>query len=377
MIKQFSTGALIAFFVVMPLAAFAQAHEKREVEDITRQIIVKQSLREDKQLKRADLREKISIVQKDIEQLQVKQVNLAGLLQQTQSSVDFHSTAADRQNQIRLAKARELLRNLVTSEQLRQRNPFVMLVLQNDPLKVDRLYHYHKAFLNQMSEQFRELESIQSQLQDQLNKTQRAHDELLVINNQFTVNRDELDNRKERLTLLTTALDAEIELLNSDVARLEQERENLSRLISQRTSRGNRTSPSPTPATRTDVSGWPVVGQLSRKFGSLRADGRLKTEGIFISAREGAPVIAVANGTVVFAQWLQGYGNTLVIDHGDELISLYANCEELHKHANEPVEAGEIIASTGYGDEKEDAGLYFEIRVRNNPTDPLNWLSKR
>ena len=361
----------------MSFAALAQTDNQREIEDITRQIIVKQSLREDKQLKRADLRQKISTVQDEIQQLQVKQVDLAGRLQKMQRDVDFHSTAANEHNQTRLAKARELLRNLVTSEQLRQRNPLIMLALQNDPLKVDRLYHYHRAFLDQMSEQFKELQSIQTDLLEQLGKTQSAHDELSVINSQFNFNRDELDARKERLTLLTSALDEEIELLNNDVARLEQERESLSRLISQRTTRALRTAPSPTPATRSDVSGWPVVGQLSRKFGSLRADGRLKTEGIFISAREGAPVIAIANGTVVFAQWLQGYGNTLVIDHGDELISLYANCEELHKQANEPVEAGEIIASTGIGDEKDASGLYFEIRVRNNPTDPLNWLSNR
>lgn len=368
----------LAILLTLPCAqSLAQIEQSREIEDLTREIIVKQSLRSDKQAEREDLRNRISTLQDEYERLQVQRVNLAERLQASRELYDKRAGSAAAQNAVRVDKAKDVVWSVVTSHQLKERSPLTMLLLQNDPLKVDRLYRYHKVFLSRLAIELAELDELVATQESLLREAEEAQNELTLVDSEFQANFEEIDTRKQRLALLTTALGSEISALDRDIDLLLRERESLKKVINEHVPVSGRNSPKPTPASRSDVSRWPVVGFISSRYGARRADGRIRTEGIVISASHREPITAVASGIVVFSQWLAGYGNTLIIDHGDEVISIYGHCDQLFKQASEPVEEGEVVASVGVGGELEEPGLYFEIRVRNQPTDPLSWLDRR
>ena len=118
----------------------------------------------------------------------------------------------------------------------------------------------------------------------------------------------------------------------------------------------------------------PVRGELVALFGAPRSEGPAGTKGVFIRASEGQPVLAVAAGQVVFADWMRGYGNLLIVDHGENYLSIYANNESLLKRTGDPVAAGEAIASVGASGGNEQSGLYFELRHLGKAFDPLRWV---
>jgi len=118
----------------------------------------------------------------------------------------------------------------------------------------------------------------------------------------------------------------------------------------------------------------PVRGELVGLFGAPREEGPAGKKGVFIRAREGQPVLAVAAGQVVYAEWMRGYGNLLIVDHGEAYLSIYANNESLLKQTGDPVAAGEIVATVGASGGNEQSGLYFELRHLGKAFDPLRWV---
>ncbi|MBR7782227.1 murein hydrolase activator EnvC family protein [Undibacterium luofuense] len=118
----------------------------------------------------------------------------------------------------------------------------------------------------------------------------------------------------------------------------------------------------------------PVRGDILAKFGSRRGDGPT-WKGLFIKAPEGSEVRAVAPGKVIFADWYKGYGNMVIVGHGDKYMSIYGNNQSVLKHVGDTVKAGDVIASAGSSGANEESGLYFEIRREGRAFDPLNWIS--
>ncbi len=121
----------------------------------------------------------------------------------------------------------------------------------------------------------------------------------------------------------------------------------------------------------------PVIGELTNRFGSPRQDSGLSWKGLFIAAKTGREVKAIANGRIVYADWLRGFGNLLILDHGDGYMSLYGNNEALLKQSGEEASAGDTIASVGTSGGNPESGLYFELRYQGKPFDPLPWVNLR
>src|SRR5690606_3135655 len=102
----------------------------------------------------------------------------------------------------------------------------------------------------------------------------------------------------------------------------------------------------------------PLRGELSSRYGSKRPDGP-SSKGLFIRAPEGSEVRAVAGGRVVFAEWLRGFGNLLIVDHGNQYMTIYGNNHALLKRAGDAVQGGEVIAAAGNSGGSDQSGLYF------------------
>lgn len=118
----------------------------------------------------------------------------------------------------------------------------------------------------------------------------------------------------------------------------------------------------------------PVRGTVTGRFGARRDDGQSIWKGLFFRAADGADVRAVAAGTVVFADWLRGYGNLLIIDHDDDFLSVYGNNQTLLADVGQKVGAGKAVATVGASGGQEESGLYFELRHRGQAFDPGKWL---
>lgn len=120
----------------------------------------------------------------------------------------------------------------------------------------------------------------------------------------------------------------------------------------------------------------PLRGSVAAKFGTQRSDGP-SSKGLFIRAAEGEPVRVIAQGRVVFAEWLRGFGNLLIVDHGGQYMSIYGNNQTLLKRAGDTVKSGDTIANAGNSGGNEESGLYFEMRHRGRAFDPLGWVNVR
>jgi len=118
----------------------------------------------------------------------------------------------------------------------------------------------------------------------------------------------------------------------------------------------------------------PVRGELVGRYGTPRNEGPAGKNGVFIRAPEGQQVRSVAAGQVVYADWMRGFGNLLIVDHGEAYLSIYANNESLLKQTGDPVASGEAIATVGASGGNEQSGLYFELRHLGKAFDPLRWV---
>ncbi|WP_033375518.1 murein hydrolase activator EnvC family protein [Leeia oryzae] len=118
----------------------------------------------------------------------------------------------------------------------------------------------------------------------------------------------------------------------------------------------------------------PISGSPSNRFGAPRADSGVAWRGWFYPASEGADIRSVAAGQVVYADWLRGFGNMIIVDHGGGLMSIYGSAESVLKHVGDRVDAGQTIAKAGNSGGSDKQGLYFELRYKGKAFDPAGWL---
>jgi septal ring factor EnvC (AmiA/AmiB activator) len=121
----------------------------------------------------------------------------------------------------------------------------------------------------------------------------------------------------------------------------------------------------------------PVAGEVINHFNTPRPDSPVLWKGIFLRTSSGQSVKTIAAGRVVYADWLRGFGNLLIIDHGNNFMSLYGNNETLYKQVGDELRGGDTIAAAGNSGGGSDFGLYFEIRYKSKPLDPMQWFATK
>ncbi|MEI7969393.1 MAG: peptidoglycan DD-metalloendopeptidase family protein [Betaproteobacteria bacterium] len=236
----------------------------------------------------------------------------------------------------------------------------------------------------------RNLEELESRTQEQ---TTQLADVVRAQGEQKRALETEQQNRRKALATASAELARqrrEYATLKKDEERLTQLVEKLARALAKpKTRSGSKKAPvsglgAPGPAADGTEFGTlkgnlrlPVTGELGSRFGSPRGDDKFSRKGIFIRAAAGQEVKAVAAGRVVFADWLRGFGNLLIVDHGSGYMTLYGNNETLRRQPGDSVRAGDVIASVGSSGGQEETGLYFEMRWQGKPFDPLPWAPPR
>lgn len=290
------------------------------------------------------------------------------------------------------------------------RHDYLKLLLNGqDSSDIDRLLHYY-AHLNQArADALQQLAGLRRQLADNRRQAEQGRarlEELLASQQQ---QQQSLQQRKNERNQTAKKINAQLEQGNrrlanlqqaashleqqikmareraerEERARLERERRERERLAAAASNQGRPSGHTPVVAkTQGNFGGlakgslpWPLKGALLHRFGSARTS-QLNWKGLLIGAPAGREVSAVANGQVVYADWLNGFGMVMVIDHGKGYLSLYGHNQSLLLGPGDKVSAGQAIALSGESGGQEKPGLYFEIRYRGQAIDPLPWLRR-
>ena len=283
-----------------------------------------------------------------------------------------------------------------------QQNYLRALLEQRDPNAIARDLQYFSYVARARANQIENLRKNLGQVASLDAKTESTLKEVAQLQEDQIKERKNLQKqqaeRKSVLKKLATQLKSqrgEISRLQRDEKRLSQLVERLARIVPRKTSpRSEAGKPEPgntqrneaLPTAELDSSVFvslkgklrlPVRGELANRFGASREDSGISWKGLFIRSHEGEEVRAVATGQVVFADWLRGFGNLMIVDHGGGYMSLYGNNQALLKRVGDEVKAGDTIAAVGNSGGNPESGLYFEMRYQSKPFDPLTWCVVR
>src|SRR5690606_34075729 len=217
------------------------------------------------------------------------------------------------------------------------------------------------------------LRALETEIRDQTR-------ELEALRTRQERERHALEAARVRRAQLLAALNRQLSAQQDEIERLRADERRLQRLLQElRTVLPEAELPSPGPQERFGALNGrlplPLAGRIAAGYGEPKGIGDLTWRGIFIAAREGDPVRAVARGRVAFADWLRGFGLLLILDHGDGYMTLYGHNQALHRRTGDWVEAGETIAAAGNTGGAPAMGVYFEIRQNGVPHDPLQWCA--
>jgi septal ring factor EnvC (AmiA/AmiB activator) len=191
-----------------------------------------------------------------------------------------------------------------------------------------------------------------------------------------------LTQEREKKALLLADIQSQKALKMAFVESLEQSARALNQAIlslaSPQTIRDSKQPPLAKPfSSRKGLLNSPVKGKIVSFFGAYKSNGLdvpNNHSGITIQADRGEPIRSVAEGTTLYADWFKGYGNMIIIDHGDHYYTVYAHLEEFFKEKGSRVESDEVIATVGDTEAMSGPGLHFEVRHHDQPLDPMEWL---
>jgi septal ring factor EnvC (AmiA/AmiB activator) len=279
-------------------------------------------------------------------------------------------------------------------------NYLKMLLNQENPYAVGRLANYLDYFtkaqrvkfddLRQQAQAKKVLQTKQSEnlsvLQGhyQQQQTQQQALDQAKLERQLRV--DKLESKVSETSVKLEQLRQDRQRLNSLLEQIAKQAEKM-RLIEQERIAGLREQAQPTQKPGTSVRplvkggfakqrgrlSFPVAGNPEYKFGKRIIESGMRAQGTFIGTKGSVNVKSIFRGRVLFADYLKGYGLLLIIDHGDDHISLYGHNEVLYKQVADRVQTNEVVAKTGVSGGLKSHGLYFEIRNSATPVDPGIW----
>lgn len=262
---------------------------------------------------------------------------------------------------------------------LSQQESLKLLLNAEDPATLSRLLTYYDYFnrahsekINSFNSDIAELNSLQETM-----KTEKTS--LQTQANELNKKQSALDDERAARAQLMAELDARINHKGDELKKLLQDRAQLEKVINSVVNKTTGYAPSSDNSPFTAWKGklpWPLTGKILHRFGETRVKNKVSWEGLTLKANEGTPVHAVYHGRVVFADSLRGFGLLVIVDHGNNYMSLYAHNQKTLKKVGADIKSGDEIAVSGSSDSTEPA-LYFEIRHNGKPQDPSQWLSKK
>ncbi|MGQ4582909.1 peptidoglycan DD-metalloendopeptidase family protein [Lysobacter sp. F60174L2] len=288
--------------------------------------------------------------------------------------------------------------------------PLKLLLAQDRVADANRLLTYHRYVQKDRADRIRtltgelaeldavereiaarraELEATRERQREQLAKLERDRESRKKLVATLDQRYQDKRGREQALGRDAKGLEKVLKQLRAAAARAEAQRraaaekaEREAREAREAARRAGQPAPSPSrkpvvAATGPAVggAGWPLAGTLLAGYGAKLPDGR-KSEGLLIGAGAGSTVKAVADGTVVYAEWMSGFGLILIVDHGNGYMSLYAHNDALLHDAGDTVSRGDAVSTVGSSGGHGRPALYFELRRNGEPVNPGTWLDR-
>ena len=254
-----------------------------------------------------------------------------------------------------------------------------LLLNQHDPATLGRLLAYYAYMSEYRGENISAVNEIIRELENLVAEAAAEEARLARLARARVAELTKLDEAQENRSALLASLRAKIAEEGSEIDRLAAEEADLSRLIAELTS-----ILSDYPITSEEQFSkfkgrltWPIAGKLVHDFGQPRGTGAVRWNGVVLAAPRGREVRSIYHGRVIFADWLAGMGLLVIVDHGENYMSLYGYNEETLKTAGDWVAPGDVIATVGDSGGQAQPGLYFEIRQGTKPVNPRGWVSKQ
>lgn len=248
-----------------------------------------------------------------------------------------------------------------------------LLLNQEDPTELERLHGYYGYFNRARLAKLEQLKTTQAELVQVTAEVAAEQRALATQKQQQEQQRQQLVSQKAKQQQLVRQLSDEQRQDQSRIAQLEQDQRELEEVLAAIIAALRDEPQLDGLAQLKGKLSWPAQGKVQRLFGRSRSGG-VKWKGILIDATEGTPVKAIADGRVIYANWMRGFGLLLVLDHGDGYMSLYGHNQTILPNVGEVVRRGEEIARVGQSGGRESPALYFEIRVKGDPVNPSQWV---
>ena len=411
-------GATLAF------SPGAEARSKRRVKPVTPEIAEKRA-----DLK--ELRDRIETLRKELAANEGQRSHASDQLRASEREIsklqrELNDLAAEREdlrstlNKLNrqsenlgktLIQQQSRLEQLIYRQYLRGAPDTLQLLLNgDDPNQLARDLHYLAAIAKARTVLLAEIRDTLTKKKALAEETREEAEELAEIEAEQKERHAELKHQRQQRQAVLAEVTSRISQQRKAIGNLQQDEKRLtqlvgrlSKLLAARAASRPKANPKTTEtgiASREPASGkavevdnahlpsessgafarlkgnlrLPLKGTVSGRFGASREGGGV-WKGLFIRAGSGSEVKAIANGRIVFAEWMRSFGNLLIIDHGDAYLSIYGNNETLLKQVGDDVKGGETVARVGNSGGNAETGLYFELRHQGQPVDPMKWAS--
>ena len=324
----------------------------------------------------------LNSTERQLRDLEIKTSEIAGSLRQTETELkEITAEIADseqRREELKQKQKQQMtqLEEQLVSAYMNGKHDFLkMLLNQQDPGQFERMLSYYQYMNAARVEEIEVIRRTQEEIATLTEQLKQQQSQLASLQAEQQEQRAQLEQQQHRQEEKLAELQQQQRKDRSRVTQLEQSREQLEQVLS---------AIETALAQQKDVRlvglqavknqlRWPSDGDVKRLFGQRR-EGPLEWKGVLIEGQNGQPVRSIANGRVVYADWLRGFGLVIVIDHGESYMSLYGHNQTLTKAVGDKVRKDEEIALMGQSGSRNSAALYFEIRHQGRPQNPSNWI---
>jgi septal ring factor EnvC (AmiA/AmiB activator) len=397
------TQIVHGFLAIMCLASEAMAAPKPELQDVRKRIEALQKELDSKEDAKASAADELKESEQAISELNLSLRELSSQQEMARNNLESIEKQRLSLNQ-RIANDQLLLGRLLYQQyRSGQQDQFRILLNQENPNQAARQLRYYTYLAKARNDMLEDLRAHLLKLHQLGVAAEAKQADIDKIRSEQDKDKQALLAQKQAKKQLLSKISAQIGKQRSELSQLQKNEKRLTELIERlakieldrkkqekrplKTARTDKTRDAPTTAPeQPDLNladgafkklkgklPLPVKGELAGRFGAARQDSGAAWRGLFIRTGSGQDVRAVAPGRVVFSDWLRGFGNLIIVDHGDGFMSLYGYNESLFKQAGETLRAGEVVASTGNSGGNAETGLYFELRYQSRPFDPMTW----
>jgi len=297
--------------------------------------------------------------------------------------------------ELEMLKRKKLQSEILYQSYIKPKPGYLQLFLEGiNPNEVSRQINYIGFLTKAQNENILELNKIRENISSTKKSTKRILKNVTQLRKKKEKNAKKLEKRKEAKKITLSKISNKLKSQKSKKQKLQQDEKKLSNLVKnlmlklkaeekrRRVGKKEITDKKKI----VDIEAYkinfaklkkklklPIKGKIIHKYNSKRRDTGTRWKGLFIKAKEGSNVTSVASGQVVFSDWLRGFGNIIIIDHGKSYMSLYGNNDSLLKQKGEYIKGGDVIALSGNSGGNKNNGLYYELRHNGKPFNPLKW----